>query len=51
MKLFSKVDDWWNPSGSMFALWEYNHLRIQFVRQIVKSLADNNFNYRYPLEG
>lgn len=31
MKHFANVNDWWDPTGEMRALWEYNILRLDFI--------------------
>lgn len=35
MENFSKIHDWWNPSGTMMALHAYNKARVMFVREVI----------------
>ena len=39
MNFFDKVNDWWDPNGSMKVLHSYNKLRVEFIK---KSLGFNN---------
>ncbi|CAD8138344.1 unnamed protein product [Paramecium pentaurelia] len=33
---FNKIQDWWSVGGSMAPLYSYNHLRVQFIHEILQ---------------
>ena len=46
---FSKINDWWDPSGSLITLHYYNDLRIKFFQQTLPK--KENYSVQYPFSG
>ena len=49
VRLFSKIKDWWDPSGSQRALHAYNRARVEYIKRIYHNHAGSQIKNKYAM--